>query len=245
MEQGPVTYNQLLELDRKCSVLETEVNYLSYNLILLRKYLAYKYMCSGVLTNVDRSVELIEKSIKDFENGNFTSPEQFSTYFQLKLILALSNEFYNKHNEAYSEYEKTIAEIEKYYGFVNEDTKNLFYRCLYILSPIPYFQKKIKNYTGHNIISSFQNKRRIVEKKIIRGTVKEEDILEINQQFEQIKSLIDKLHHVTHYRLMFQYYLRKKEMDLANYYYKLAIQTATEYGFSGQIKQIEIIREQK
>ena len=67
MEQGPVTYNQLLELDRKCSVLETEVNYLSYNLILLRKYLAYKYMCSGVLTNVDRSVELIEKSIKDLK----------------------------------------------------------------------------------------------------------------------------------------------------------------------------------
>lgn len=244
LKDASIKHNLLNEMYLKCKSYEETITYYSYNLILFRKLLAYNYMNSGILSNVSRAKEILDKAIKEFEMGNFYSPEQFSSYFQLKLLLALTYEFYYQHNLAYTKYEKTINEIENKFPFIDDETKNILYRLMYIINPETYFEEKLKDYKGLNLASVYQNKRRIIEKRIKIGTVTDKEIADLSNQFEQIKLSIDKLYHVTHYRLLFQYHLMKKEYEIADVYYKSALRIANEYEFWGQIKRLEDIKKQ-
>lgn len=219
------------------------INYESYNLILLRKELAYHYMNSGLLDNVVLARGLLDSAISSFEIGGFSAKEQLSTYFQLKLLRALSHEFYFEHNKAYSLYEAGVHDFETSYRFIDAETKNVFYRLMYIIEPDAKLKKKLLDYEGHNLVSIYQNDRRIVERAIYDGCVTYGDIVKLSESFERIKHTLDKLYHVTHYRLMYQYFLRRGEHQIADQYYRQAINIAENYEFFGQIDRIKIIRE--
>ena len=221
---------------------ESEVNYQSYNLILFNKELSYYYINTGFLPNVKSAQSILRDTIHSFEVGNFNSPEQFGTYFQLKLLLSLSYEFFNEHNTAYSMYEDNLKAIENGFDFIDDDIKNLFRRLMYIISSDKYLEQEISNYSGFNKFSFYQNKRRIIEKRIQENSAEDCDIIELNDLFNSIKIGMDKLYHVTHYRLLYQYYKRKGEDALATEFYTHAIKMANDYEFKGQIEQLKKIK---
>lgn len=201
-------------------------------------------MNTGAIENVKKAKDLLLDGIMEFERGIFASPEQFSVYYQMKLLLALTNEFYGRHNEAFTEYEKNIHEIETSYPFLDEETKNLLYRLMYILQPTQSLVNKIDGYKGTNPLSIYQNKRRILEKAIYEGKAQEWQLLEVNNLFNTIKSNLDHIYHVTHYRLLFQYFFKVGEKGIAMQFYHLAIDTALNCEFYGQITRIETIKKE-
>ncbi len=224
--------------------LESEINYISYNMIVFIKNLAYYSMNTGLHENVLSARQLIVNAIKTFEIGNFYSAEQFTTYFQLRLLESLSYEFFCEHNIAFTGYENSLNEIEKTYPFVDEVTKNLFRRLMYIISSENVLKRKLEKFSPNtDIFASFQNKRRILEKEIYSGKANEAKVKELNEMFEEIKNCLDKIYHVTHYRLMYTYYAMRKEKEVASMYFKMAINMANEYEFFGQVERLSAIRD--
>lgn len=225
-------------------ILESEVDYISYNLIVFKKNLAYYSMNTGLHENVLSARQLINDAIKTFEIGNFGSPEQFSTYFQLRLLESLTYEFFCQHNIAYTGYERSLNEIEKTYPFVDAVTKNLFHRLMYIISTEDALRLELEKFSSHtNILAAFQNKRRILEKEIYSGKATEAKVIELNEMFESIRNCLDKIYHVTHFRLMYTYYAMRNEKETASMYFQLAINMANEYEFSGQIDRLSAIHD--
>lgn len=236
--------NLLLEMEAKKIRFECEINYISYNMIVFIKKLAYYYMNTGLHENVLSARKLIVKAIKIFEIGNFYSAEQYTTYFQLRLLESLSYEFFCEHNIAFTGYESSLNEIEKKYPFVDEITKNLFRRLMYIISSEDVLKRELENFSPNtDIFASYQNKRRILEKQIYSGKAKEAKVLELNEMFEKIKNGLDKIYYVTHYRLMYMYYAMRKEKKVASMYFKMAINMAHEYEFSGQVDRLSVLRD--
>ena len=113
---------------------------------------------------------------------------------------------------------------------------------MYIISSDKYLEQEISNYSGFNKFSFYQNKRRIIEKRIQENSAEDCDIIELNDLFNSIKIGMDKLYHVTHYRLLYQYYKRKGEDALATEFYTHAIKMANDYEFKGQIEQLKKIK---
>ena len=237
-------HDLLTQLDNTISAFSQNIYYNSFNLITAKKFLAYHYMNTGALNNVARAKVLLLDGISAFERGTFAMPEQLSVYHQMKLLLALTNEFYGNHNKAFTEYEESIHEIESSYPFLNEETKNVFYRLMYILEPIASLESRIVGYKGINPLSVYQNKRRIVEKAIYAGKAKESQVLELNDMFNLVKGKLDHLYHVTHYRLLYQYYFKKGEGQIAESFYHLAIDSAVRCEFYGQVVRIESIKKE-
>lgn len=236
--------NLLLKMSAKVVRLESEVNYISYNMIVLKKNLAYYSMNTGLHENVLNARKLVNSAIRTFEMGNFCSPDQFATYFQLKLLESLSYEFFNGHNIAYSGYESCLKEIEQTYPFVDEVTKNLFRRLMYIISSDNVLKLELEKFPPYiNVFASFQNKRRVLEKQIYSGRVTKAKVMELNEMFENIKNNLDKIYHVTHYRLMYTYYAKLGEKEIASMYFQMAINMANEYNFFGQIDRLHAIRD--
>ena len=229
-------------MNSKKIILESEINYHSYNMILFNKKLAYYYINTGFLPNITIAQNILRETIRSFEIGNFHSPEQYDSYFQLKLLLALSYEFFDEHNIAYSLYEDNLTEIENEYGFVDNDLINLHKRLMYIISADKMLEKSISNYNGFNQFVLYQNKRRIIEKKIQNDSVKENEIIELNNLFNSIKLSMDRLYYVTHYRLLFHYYKKRGEYELANSFYSDALNMANEYEFTGQVVQLRKLK---
>ena len=220
----------------------SEINYNSYNYIVFSKNLAYSYMNTGLLSNVFRARVILSEAIKNFEMGNFSSPEQYSTYFQLQLLMALSHEFFNEHDKAFQRYEYNLNEIEAKYSFVDEVTTNLFRRMMYIIAPENALKKKIEDYSGMNIAATYQNKRRFLEKDIYAGRANDEQIVELNNLFNSIKNAIDKLFHVTHFRLLYTYYGRRGNVKLATKFFQTAMDMAYNYEFMGQVQRLNLLR---
>lgn len=223
--------------------LESEVNYNSYNLILLFKYLAFYYLNTGLISNVYSAKHILSSASKMFEMGNYASPEQYDTYYQINLMLALVHEFFSEHDQAFQKYESKLHEINQNHRFVSEETKNLFHRMMYIISSDNALEEIIASYSGSSLATSYQNKRRILEKKIINGRANDADIIEISELFKQAKPLLDKLYHVTHFRLLYIYYANRNEVVIANAIFQQAIDMAFEYEFSGQIERLTAIRQ--
>lgn len=230
------------EMNEECIELEKQINYNSYNMILFKKSLAYHYMNTGLLSNVETARRLLSSAAQTFETANFSSPNQYDTFFQIKLLLALSDEFYNKHNHAYSQYENTLREIEKSYKFISKETTSLFQRLMYIISSEDALKRVLNDYSGSSLEIIYQNKRRILEKDIFKGKASETQISEISFLFNQVKQSLDKLYHVTHYRLLFIYYLQKKDYSVSSKLYDEAIKLANEYEFYGQINRFEQLK---
>lgn len=222
--------------------LEGEVNYNSYNLILFDKQLAFYYLNTGSLPNICNAKHILFLALKMFELGNFSAPEQFETYYQIKLLLTLTHEFFNEHNLAFQEYEKSLIEINKNYKFISDETKNQFLRMMYTISPDKPLEDMMLKYSGANLAVSYQNKRRFIEKKISKGKATDTDIKEVSDMFNSVKHFLNKLYHVTHYRLLYIYYASKNKPLLADMYFSKAIKIAYEYEFSGQIERLMNIR---
>lgn len=228
-------------MELKLSELEKNINYISYNIIVLYKNLAYYYLNTGLIKNVNRGKELLNSAIQMFEMGNFSSSEQFNTYFQLKLLASLTFEFFNKHNKAYQGYEQILHEIEEDYNFISPETSNLLRRLMYIISSENSLKKIIIDYNSANIVSVYQNKRRILEKDIYAGSATENQLLELIDLFKKANPFLDKLYHVTHYRLLYMFYASKRIFPLANAYFNSALKMANEYEFFGQITRLNDI----
>lgn len=229
-------------MERKRIELEDGIDYISYNYIIYLKNLAFYYLNTGLHSNVYSARNLISKAINTFEMGNFSSSEQFSTYFQLKLLMSLSYEFFEDHNMAYLGYENNLKEIEMNYPFVDEITKNLFFRLMYIINPDSNLKTAMENYSGEYTITVYQNKRRILEKDIYSGKATDFQIFELNSIFNNIKCIIDKVYHVTHYRLMYIYFVRNGDPETADRFFQAAINMAFEYQFHGQMDRLSFLR---
>ena len=113
---------------------------------------------------------------------------------------------------------------------------------MFIISSDKYLEQLISNYSGFNKFEIYQNKRRIIEKRIQKNVAEDCEIIELNELFNSIKLGMDKLYHVTHYRLLYQYYKKRGEDMLASKVFSDAITMANEYEFKGQIEQLKKIQ---